>query len=284
MIRSLGLAAALTLGLAVTAAAQTFRCESSEGHDSSCPADTSRGILLERQLGGGECVLGKTWGWDGRGVWVRRNCRGDFRVGVEGFEGGRTLRCDSDHNQLERCKADLRAGLYVESADPGCAQGVTWGWSAGSLWVKGRCSASFRVDVSPADGRFARCSSNGGRVTCAVDPRGGVVFERQLSTADCVYGESWGLEADGLWVDHGCSGEFRIDTLRTANLYGGDSLDLVCESLGGRREFCPVESTPKAEVLSRASVEPCERGRDWDVNGHGLWVDHGCRAAFRLSR
>ena len=34
-----------------------------------------------------------------------------------------------------------------------------------------------------------------------------------------------------------------------------------------------------------AAVSPaaCERGRSWGFDGHGIWVDRGCKAEFRLA-
>jgi len=66
-----------------TASAQpaTVTCSSEAGQRQSCPADTSSGIVLEKLLGPGECLLGKTWGYDDRNVWVSDGCSGEFVLG-----------------------------------------------------------------------------------------------------------------------------------------------------------------------------------------------------------
>ena len=41
---------------------------------------TGHSVILVRQLSDSRCVQGQTWGWDARGVWVDRGCRGEFRA------------------------------------------------------------------------------------------------------------------------------------------------------------------------------------------------------------
>src|SRR5689334_6249233 len=60
-------------------------CSSQEGGDRQhCAADTSAGVALQRSLGTVECLLGKTWGYDDKGVWVADGCSAEFVVGVSG--------------------------------------------------------------------------------------------------------------------------------------------------------------------------------------------------------
>src|SRR5215813_3062254 len=59
----------------------TVTCSSREGERQNCPADTSAGIALQRSLGPGECLLGKTWGYDDKNVWVSDGCSGEFLLG-----------------------------------------------------------------------------------------------------------------------------------------------------------------------------------------------------------
>src|SRR6516164_6887363 len=59
----------------------TVTCSSKEGERQNCPADTSAGVALQRSLGPGECLLGKTWGYDDKSVWVSDGCSGEFVLG-----------------------------------------------------------------------------------------------------------------------------------------------------------------------------------------------------------
>ena len=61
----------------------TVTCTSKPGERNHCPADTSKGVALVRSSGESACLLGKTWGYDDKGVWVSDGCEGEFFVGVQ---------------------------------------------------------------------------------------------------------------------------------------------------------------------------------------------------------
>jgi hypothetical protein len=56
-------------------------CESVNNTRHNCSIDTRGGVQLSRQLSKNDCILNRTWGWDGRGIWVSNGCRGEFLVG-----------------------------------------------------------------------------------------------------------------------------------------------------------------------------------------------------------
>lgn len=57
------------------------------------------------------------------------------------------------------------------------------------------------------------CDSGGYRYTyCPADTGYGVELQRQRSNTPCVFGESWGYDDGGVWVDRGCRGTFRLLT------------------------------------------------------------------------
>ncbi len=55
-------------------------CSSKAGERQSCPADTTKGVVLAKSMGDAACLLGKTWGYDDRGIWVSDGCSGEFVV------------------------------------------------------------------------------------------------------------------------------------------------------------------------------------------------------------
>jgi len=65
----------------------TVTCESEPGKRQSCPADTSQGVVLVRSTGTYACLLGKTWGYDDKTIWVSDGCSGMFLVGSHIPEG-----------------------------------------------------------------------------------------------------------------------------------------------------------------------------------------------------
>src|SRR5262249_2515529 len=64
-----------------TSTAQRVTCESKEGERIVCAADTSAGVVLIRSTGSAPCLLGKTWGYDDKSIWVSDGCAGEFIAG-----------------------------------------------------------------------------------------------------------------------------------------------------------------------------------------------------------
>jgi hypothetical protein len=62
-------------------AAPTLVCQSRAGERNVCPADTSAGVALQRSTGDAACLLGKTWGYDDKSVWVQDGCSAEFVLG-----------------------------------------------------------------------------------------------------------------------------------------------------------------------------------------------------------
>ncbi|MGH9334059.1 MAG: DUF3011 domain-containing protein [Vicinamibacteria bacterium] len=58
-------------------------CSSKPGERQHCRADTSKGVVLSSSSGDSPCLLGKSWGYDDRGIWVSDGCSGEFVVGQE---------------------------------------------------------------------------------------------------------------------------------------------------------------------------------------------------------
>src|SRR5262245_38593577 len=67
----------------VAAAAQqnVVTCESQPGQRVECAANTSSGVALLRSTGSAACLLGRTWGYDDKVIWVSDGCAGQFYAG-----------------------------------------------------------------------------------------------------------------------------------------------------------------------------------------------------------
>ena len=131
--------------------------------------------------------------------------------------------------------------------------------------------------------RAIACSSdNGKRHYCDVDTRGGVTMVRQRSDAGCEEGYSWGYDRRGIWVDHGCRADFSIDADYGAPPPVSERLTLACSSDDGHRHYCPADTRRGVRMYHQISSARCTEGYSWGFDRHGVWVDHGCRADFRL--
>lgn len=133
--------------------------------------------------------------------------------------------------------------------------------------------------------RSISCSSdNGKRHYCDVDTRGGVSMVHQRSDAACEEGYSWDYDRRGIWVDHGCRAEFVVNSSE----YGApppvaaERLTLACASDDGKRHYCPADTSRGVRMFHQRSSARCTEGYSWGFDRSGVWVDHGCRADFRL--
>ena len=214
--------------LAAAADAQTtVRCESTDGKYIECRTKVKGGVTLVRQLSDNACVRGKSWGINQRGIWVDKGCRAQFAIGssVADLYGtsGHTLICESNGGRT-RCPVDTSYGVRIakQRSKHACALGRDWGYDETGVWVDHGCRAEFTVSTAgmpPMTSAGSRpvilCESNDGhRGYCQADTTWGVTLSRKLSDANCIRGETWGYDANGIWVTRGCRAEFLLDTVR----------------------------------------------------------------------
>lgn len=167
-------------------AAQTVRCESSDGRYSSCEVDTRGGVRLSRQLSSQGCWQNDTWGYDSNRIWVTNGCRAEFTVG------------DYQH----------------ESNNSGAVAGVAIAALIGAALLANKDKDRDRYDDGHGgyDPRTTfRCESVDRRqVYCPIPSRGHVEVYRQVSDSACQYGVTWGVDGRNVWVNEGCRADFAV--------------------------------------------------------------------------
>lgn len=225
----------------------TIRCESNDQRTRECTTGGGR-VVLERQLSNNACIEGRSWGYTRDGIWVAQGCRADFRIvgndggyrgdndgrypngnsggnyGNQGYGNNQVVRCESNDGRNRTCPMDTRGGVQMvrQLSRSACIEGRNWGANRGGVWVTDGCRADFRSGGSYGGsgngygndygmgGRVFRCESNGRQVReCAANTRAGVQLVRQLSSAACIQGRTWGYGRSGIWVSDGCRAEFR---------------------------------------------------------------------------
>jgi hypothetical protein len=205
--------------------AGTITCSSDDGGRHFCNADTRGGVELANQRSGSACQQGYSWGTDPTGIWVDHGCRADFAIRPYNpyvNQAGRAgmINCSSDDGERHNCPADTSGGVLMVDQRSGspCTRGYSWGEDQNSIWVDHGCRADFQTGNSGGGSyptsALITCASDDGRHTCAADTNGGVRLVRQISGAECKRGYSWGANDDGIWVDHGCRGEFLVGSRR----------------------------------------------------------------------
>jgi len=280
-------------------------CASDDGGRHFCPARTDMGVRLSRQRSGSECILGRTWGYTRRGIWVDQGCRADFDLGAIGSNGSaqsQTVTCSSDDMHRHACQADTSSGVRLlrQRSEADCLYGSTWGYDDRGIWVDRGCRADFEVGGDPygqeEESYNVNVSCNSDdmhRHFCYTGAHGAVRLVKRHSEADCVEGRTWGQEPRGLWADRGCRADFEVLVGGVSN--GGNSggnrgpdwnagtvTGLYCPSDDGRRHYCTAETRWGVRLVKQRSGSPCTQGSTWGYDKKGIWVDRGCRADFEV--
>ena len=171
----LTVAGAWSLMLALPVQAQgsrAIRCESTNGTFNRCNMPWQDAELV-KQESKGACIRGQSWGVNRQGLWVDRGCRGLFAEARHGH---------SDHGR------------------PGYDRpGQAGGWQPGPGWDR-----SIRLQCDSNSKRYQMCQVDVGR-------HGRARLVQRMSDARCTEGVSWGWNRAGVWVDHGCRGQFLVD-------------------------------------------------------------------------
>ncbi|WP_372014165.1 DUF3011 domain-containing protein [Pseudoxanthomonas sp. 10H] len=196
------------------------RCESDDMRRVHCPMDTGGGVDLVRQLSGNTCIRESDWGVDGDGVWVARGCRAEFRArGEPAAVKRRMIRCESEGGRTESCAVSLRGApvrlLRQRSALP-CRRDESWGVGRNEVWVSRGCKGEFEIGERdggfPPGARLVTCESKDRiKRSCGTTIEHRASLLRQLSGMACEEGRTWGWDAERIWVDKGCRGEFSVE-------------------------------------------------------------------------
>jgi Protein of unknown function (DUF3011) len=129
------------------------------------------------------------------------------------------MRCESRNYAHNFCPSDGRvhsAQLVRQFSSSACILGRTWGWQTNGIWVSEGCAGEFVVRASappppPPVQNLVSCESREYRYNfCAVGRVRSAQLVQQRSQAPCLQGRTWGWTRDGIWVDQGCEGTFRV--------------------------------------------------------------------------
>ena len=202
---------------------------------------------------------------------------------------GQTLVCSSTDRKRRQCRTPFngRPVLVENISGTRCVEGRNFGGGGGTMWVDDGCRGRFgegrggwQSGQSGSD--LVRCESRDNRQqACAF--RGRAVLVRQLSSAACIEGRTWGQRGDTLWVDDGCRGEFAQGRGGAGNRpgIGNSGYSVTCNSDDRRRRSCAWDRRQgRPVVVQQISGTRCEENRNWGWNGGSIWVDGGCRARF----
>jgi hypothetical protein len=121
-----GIALLAIASLTAPALAETITCESINGRERFCPANTRGGVYLQSQLSRDGCYQGETWGYDRGGIWVSGGCRARFHTGYSGNNWHRDNDYYGDsnrHDSNDGAKAAIAIGAILGAAAIASAAG-----------------------------------------------------------------------------------------------------------------------------------------------------------------
>ncbi len=147
--------------------------------------------------------------------------------------------------------------------------------------------ASWSLPADAAPVSRVRCESKDGRWQhCGLpEGKGDVMLLRQLSRNACIRNNSWGVDAEGLWVARGCRAEFGREGDEEAESTDEGTTrkrSLRCESRGHGMEHCAIEIAGSVRLTRQLSRMDCELGESWGYDENGIWVARGCGAEFEV--
>jgi hypothetical protein len=204
------------------AQSNTITCESVDGHERVCPADTRGGVILTAQLSKASCRQGHTWGYDDRGIWTSNGCRARFTVGsssYDSWDSGRERASQSSNNNAAAAAAAVAllavgaAAVHQEHKDDRRDREREQGYRGGGSYdYRPQNDYRYPSDYGRRDTQTVTCESNDGRQRfCPADVgRARVELTRQLSRGECRFARNWGYDRRGVWVSDGCRGTFTV--------------------------------------------------------------------------
>lgn len=257
------------------------RCESNDNRSQTCRTPWSGPSRLVRQLSQSPCEEGRTWQSQQGQVYVGGGCRAEFAAAAQP-PVNRTVRCESVNGRDNTCPVPWsgKSRLVRQLSTTRCDEGRSWQSLQGQVYVGSNCRAEFAAAATtpPPSASTIRCESPGSSYrTCNTPWRGPSRLVRQLSSASCTEGRTWGSRTGEVWVSNGCRAEFMQGTGAPAGY------SVTCESTGSLiPTVCTWDARQGSPYLQQQlSSSPCIEKLTWGyTSSMGLWVSAGCRARF----
>jgi hypothetical protein len=217
------------------------------------------------------------------------------------------LVCESRDGREQYCAAQIAGSVRVlrELSRAPCVEGDSWRWNPRGIYVRNGCRAefAFRGQDDWGGGGWGGGGSGGARYTeivcasrgsrenfCAAPNDGRVRLVREQGSGQCIEGQSWRADPQGIRVRGGCVGRFGYFRISGDDGWGGgggwgpppaESFEVRCESRSHRWRTCPVDIVGPVQLVRQDSHAPCVRGWTWGtIAREAIWVSDGCRGRF----
>jgi hypothetical protein len=207
----------------LTSGGGKVHCVSTANGRTYCGPPNAEYLIKDRTGENLECVQGRTWGVDERGLWVSGGCVADFdtadsTAGTRSAyvnSSGEVVHCVANPTGFTHCGTSHQRYEISGKLAAGCVEGHTWGRDENGVWVTGACNADFVADnpagvrtVVNANGELVRCvSTPNGRTYCGAPHRRYVLGPN--ADPACIENSTWGVDDRGVWVSGSCTADFR---------------------------------------------------------------------------
>lgn len=200
-----------TFALPGAANADTITCESDSNQYKQCRANTRGGVTLQTQLSRAPCTRHSTWGYNDRFIWVSNGCRAVFRVGSDSHR--------SDDKSDDAAAAV--AGIALLALGAAAVHEAHENRERREERARDdRYNYNYNYEPRRYQDHYQRhyvdtvnCASNNNRYNyCRANiNHGHVRLVRRYSDSSCRYGDDWGYDRRGIWVENGCRATFEVE-------------------------------------------------------------------------
>lgn len=103
-------------------------------------------------------------------------------------------------------------------------------------------------------------------------------------TMDITVRDRRGRTAEGSCFVETRTGDVTLFGLGWGDEPTGDSVEFKCASVDSKYRECQLPIDGRVELVKKLSDASCKQDKDWGKRGDRVWVNHGCRAKFRVIR
>jgi hypothetical protein len=278
---------------------ETVTCGATTGLQSTCrTGGYATAVRMVRDLSGGRCREGSTWGFTDSFIWANRGCRAQFEVTLrgEGTAAGPTgpavISCGSTSGRQVVCDTEGEATavrLQRDQSGGRCRQGQSWGFTSDFIWTNNGCRGEFEITYKGGSGDVATRSIVCGtadtqRLACR--PGGDLrsaKLVRELSTGRCRADSTWGYGGDSLWVANGCVGQFTLGVSASAATGASRTLNCGSTTSDARMSCSTLGQAADVRLVLDLSGGRCRQNQSWGYTASAIWTSGGCRARFQVT-
>jgi hypothetical protein len=256
-----------------------------------------------------DCKVKDSFGFDNDGqVWVDKGCRATFSICYDGGEDNcmtKDVKGGAKATIIDKARVITCITINKEYTVGKChKQGKKlYHYQGRQIWTSKGCDAELKVCYRPFPRVEPECPApepekKSKCIQQQVDSWSYAFFERAIdsaekvnsmklvtrhSTAKCIWGHSYGVKHDKVWVHRGCRGIFEV-------CYDREMIDDKCIDVDVSswkykfflKKIEGAENLRSMTLKKRVSNSACTYKETFGHTDREVWVDEGCRGIFTV--